>query len=166
MVVRTVPAHATPRSLPSTAVTEPESGTDDETLLDSIEDADESPAPPTPSPRPRRQRNAPRPPEIDNSLRPDDDPMPLREFCNSFKDELTDLDKAVIIATWLKEHRGIDGMNASHFYTCCRFMDWSPPTDLTTPMRNLKHSKKMDSSERGVYHLTILGEKHLRELRA
>lgn len=166
VVVRTISANATPRSLPSSAGTESESANEDEALFEPVEEAEESPVPPTQSARPRRPRSAPRPPEIDNSLRPDDDPMPLQEFCNSFKDDLTDLDRAVIVAAWLKEHRGIDGMTAPHFYTCCRFMDWSPPTDLTTPMRNLKHNKKMDSSERGVYHLTILGEKHLRELRA
>jgi len=69
------------------------------------------------------------------------------------------------IPTGLKEHRQLPEMSASDFYTCCKYMDWDPPADPTSPMRKLKRSQKLDSTDRGKFHLTIHGEKHFRALR-
>jgi hypothetical protein len=115
---------------------------------------------------PKKPRTAPKAPALATNLREGDSPT-LQEFCVEvhLSPDADAQDRAIVVATWLKETRGISEMGASEFYTCCRLMDWTLPTDLTSPMRKLKGQKKMDSSEPGKWFLTLLGEKHFKSLK-
>ena len=118
---------------------------------------------------PKRQRTGrvSKAPPLSTDLRLDEEPMPLKEFCDgtTITADSSIIDKAIVVATWLKEHRSRNEMTAGDLYTCCKVMDWHPPTDTTSPMRNLKRDDKMDSNERGKFYLTLIGEKHYRDLR-
>jgi hypothetical protein len=119
------------------------------------------------APKPRAPRSAPKAPPLSEGLEVLTGAMSLPEFCaglNITKDSPIS-DKAIVIATWLKENRARPQMDASDLYTCCKAMDWSPPIDMTSPMRNLKRDDKLASKERGKFELTMLGEKHFRELK-
>lgn len=120
-----------------------------------------------PEPAKRARVRAPKAPALSENLRLDEQPMPLRSFCEATNvtpaSSITD--KAIVVATWLKEHRQQVSMSAGDLFTCCKFMDWEPPTDVTSPMRKLKGVQKMSSPEPGVFTLTLIGDKHFRSLR-
>jgi hypothetical protein len=147
----------------------------DPTDLDSAQDEDEgsdetvvSQEAEAPVPlKPRAPRSAPKAPPLSEGLEVLTGTMPLPDFCtglNITKDSPIS-DKVIVVATWLKEDRGRPQIDASDLYTCCKAMDWSPPIDVTGPMRNLKREDKLASKERGKFELTMLGEKHFRELK-
>jgi hypothetical protein len=120
----------------------------------------------TPSSAPRKPRTSPKAPALATNLRQDESPT-LAEFSKqaNLSKDAGDKDRVVVVATWLKETRGIAAFGASEFYTCCRLMDWTLPSDLTSPMRNLKKQKKLDSADAGQWFLTLLGEKHFTSLK-
>ena len=55
-------------------------------------------------------------------------------------------------------------MSGSDFYTCCKFLQWPYPADITQTMRGLKHADKLDGT-RNKYTLTIIGEQHFDALK-
>ncbi len=166
-----VPARAPTKAIASGPAFSPEhqeEETDVAQEAEANEIAEERPTVEKESRRARGPRPAGKIPPLAENLNIDGDPMPLRQFCLALKplEELSDLDKTVAVAMWLKEHRQIDEVGASELYTCYKFMDWAPPIDPTSPMRNLKNkTQKMDISSPGKYRLTTLGERHYRGLR-
>lgn len=150
-------------SIPSDAGGEPETEPDDREEVLAEEDPPSEEASPRPNRSPRRPPKAPR---LSTNLRLNEEPTPLRAFCESTKVTKSSsiMDQTIVIATWLKEHRQTDSMSAGDLFTCCKEMDWSPPTDATSPMRNLKKAHKMNLNN-GKYSLTIVGDKRFRELR-
>lgn len=159
---RVQPTNAGPASLGSA-----EANPDDDAHEEFPETPEDAVAdPPDPPRRPRSQR-APKAPALSENLRLDDAPTPFREFCDSttITSDSGIMDKAIVVATWLRDHRQQDSMSASDLYTCCKFMDWDPPTDVTSPMRNLKRDQKMNSVGRGSFTLTMLGDKQFRSLK-
>ncbi len=146
---------------------EPVSSQDSEVVTADVEATDDGGSSEPPAKRQRNGSRPSKPPPLAPDLNVEDGPMPLRTFCETTN--VTNAspvsDKAIAIATWLREHRN-RSMGPSEFYTCCKFLDWSRPTDPTQPMRNLKRDNKLASGEEsGTYVLTMLGEKHFRELR-
>jgi hypothetical protein len=130
-------------------------------------DGEQGPERAASSPKPRQPRAPAKPPELSTDLRPEDSPMPVREFMETTQvtPESSVSDQVIAIATWLKEHRQRNEMSGANFYTCCKFLDWSPPSDPTSPMRNLKRDQKLASAGKGEFSLTLLGEKHFRDLK-
>jgi hypothetical protein len=120
-----------------------------------------------PEPAKRARVRAPKAPALSENLRLDEQPMPFRSFCDTTHITAASsiTDKAIVVATWLKEHRQQALMSASDLFTCCKFMDWEPPTDVTSPMRKLKGVQKMSSPEPGAFTLTLIGDKHFRSLK-
>ncbi len=74
------------------------------------------------------------------------------------KNPQSDRMKYLVVATWFKEHRGIDSITMHHVYTCFRAIKWSiPKGDFSQPLRNLKFAQLMGSSKRGEYSINHLG---------
>jgi hypothetical protein len=111
---------------------------------------------------PRRQRAArsvPKPPEVPKDFDVDS-PVSLREFVEkhtSLTKESSNLDMALGLAMWLKEHRNAE-IGAVQLYTCCSILRWTLPPDYSSPLRNLKKSQRLaKGSEKGMYALTVVG---------
>ena len=79
----------------------------------------------------------------------------------SFADEhpaKSELDRNLIIAAWLKEHRELPAITAAHVYTGYRALGWSVGfEDFSWPLRTLKKDKFMSSPARGEYAINHLG---------
>ena len=89
---------------------EPASEQFEEEASEQVEDAAPESAAKESSPRARPPRSAPKIPELVETLRVDDEPVPLRTFCEQSgisAGDLKDSDKAIIVAVWLKEHRSL-----------------------------------------------------------
>jgi hypothetical protein len=97
-----------------------------------IETVDVTPSTPK-APRPRKTPKAPGVVHIDMNA-----DVSLASFAAG-KDANTQHKKFLICAAWLKEHRSIDAVTASHIYTCFRSMRWSSNIpDFSQPLRALK----------------------------
>jgi hypothetical protein len=163
-----LPPRSQPTQLASAPPGELDGGEDSERTSEDLDEvADDCVTEQREQPKRTRAQRAPKAPQLSENLRMDEQPMPFSEFCEgtAIAAESSIMDKAIVIATWLKEHRQQDSMSASDLFTCCKFMDWAPPADVTSPMRNLKHDKKMNSAGRGLFTLTVLGDKHFRNLK-
>jgi hypothetical protein len=145
----------------------------DNSSLDVIANDDESPmgaagdeiinTPATPT----RKRAPAKAPLLVDDLDMEGQPTPFAAFIASTtlnKDSAIG-DKAIVIATWLRDHRQRPDIGPRELYTVCKLMDWDPPTDTTSPMRNLKREDKMRSTKRGRFELTLVGDKHYKTLR-
>ncbi len=167
-VVREVGRAASARALPAPAVSD-ESGlpADGADVGPGDELDDETATTASAAPKRVRRPRVSKAPALSTTLRLADEPNPLKEFCETTKitAKSSIIDKAVVVATWLRDHRQLTQMTAGDLFTCCKFMDWDPPLDTTAPMRHLKREKQMTSSGRGKFSLSLLGDKHFKELR-
>jgi hypothetical protein len=149
---------ATPKPLaPATANKEEETeqGDEDDNDVERVDEAAESEA------KPSLQRSAAKPPPLSNNLALNDEPMPLKTFLGttSVTADSSDMDKVIAVATWMKEHRSLQEVGGGDFCTVCKIVGWTPPTDVTSPMRNLKRDAKMTSGTKsGKFVLTLVGE--------
>jgi hypothetical protein len=82
------------------------------------------------------------------------------------KDASSQHKKYLICAAWLKEHRSIDAVGASHIYTCFRSIGW--PTnipDFAQPLRQLKSERYFSkSSGAGEYEINHVGLDYVKKL--
>lgn len=110
----------------------------------------------------KKSRPAPRTPQvIELDLKSGD--MSLEIFCQQ-KNPSTDLDKYLIIATWLKRYRGIEPISQEHVYTCYRFLSWKIPKDVGQTFRNGKSKGYFRSQEKGLFSLTHIGDNKVQEM--
>jgi hypothetical protein len=105
--------------------------------------------------KPRAKRSPPKSPNVvpmDMHA-----PISLATFAQG-KDSKTQVNKYMIAAAWLKECRGIDGVNGDHMFTCFKSMGWSTNIlDFTQPLRVLKAKNKyFDKSDKG-YEINHIG---------
>ena len=165
-MIRQVPAKP-PKTLPngaSAAYTEPAQEPDDadDPPVETDDDEEQEEAQvETKSTPPPRKRGAPKAPPLSTNLKIGDDPMPLKAFLDetTVTDKSSDAIKALAVAVWMKEHRALTEISGSDFYTVCKFLKWTPPVDITSPMRNLKRDDKMGSgAKHGKFVLTLIGE--------
>jgi hypothetical protein len=120
-------AHASPSNTDQQTDTEVVEAESEE-----IETVDVTPSTPK-APRPRKTPKAPGVVHIDMNA-----DVSLASFAAG-KDANTQHKKFLICAAWLKEHRSIDAVTASHIYTCFRSMRWSSNIpDFSQPLRALK----------------------------
>jgi len=109
------------------------------------EEALEEDAPSRAASRPRGSRKAPKAPDViplDMHAG-----VSLADFAAG-KDSNSQHKKYLIAAAWLKEHRSINAVGASHIYTCFRSMEWSVNIpDFWQPLRDLKAKKYFVKNE-------------------
>jgi hypothetical protein len=73
--------------------------------------------------------------------------------------------KYLIVAAWLKEHRGLNQITAAHVYTCFRKMRWEIQKDMGQPLRTGKKQDYFKSgSTSGTYELTHIGLDAVRKM--
>jgi hypothetical protein len=149
----------------SEATDESESAFEEAAEEEAHADADSEETPASGLKRPRGPRSVAKSPPLAENLHPNDDPS-LKGLVGqtTVTGESSDADRTIVIATWLKEDRKQDSINASELFTCCKFLGWPPPIDPTAPMRTLKRSgdQRMRSvkGKPGTFQLTSLGDQH------
>jgi hypothetical protein len=111
--------------------------------------------------KPKRARAAPIPDVIEIDLTSGD--MPFAAFCQA-KSPSKEIDKALVLAGWLKQYRQVEAVSPEHIYTCYRIVGWSVPNDITGPFRNGKRQGKFKSVGNGMYAITLIGENELQKM--
>lgn len=109
-------------------------------------------------PKPQRSSSDRKPPSapevIDIDLKSD---PPLRDFAQKATVK-SDSGRFLLIAAYLKEHRGIEAVTASHIYTGFRHLGWSTAIkDFGQPLRDLKGQQLFTSPSKGHYSINHLG---------
>jgi hypothetical protein len=126
------------------------------------EEASEEDAPSRAASRPRGPRKAPKAPDViplDMHAG-----VSLADFAAG-KDSNSQHKKYLIAAAWLKEHRSINAVGASHIYTCFRSMEWSVNIpDFWQPLRDLKAKKYFVKNEAGEYEINHIGLDYVKKL--
>jgi hypothetical protein len=108
---------------------------------------------------PRKPAKAPK--VIDIDMKSD---VSLATFAQG-KDAGSHHKRYMIAAAWLKEHRGIDAVNADHIYTCYKSMKWSANVpDFAQPLRELKFKNYFDQPARGMYAINHIGLDRVKNL--
>lgn len=127
---------------------------------------DEPVAAPTPAPKQApRKRGAFAIPKLLDELRPNDGPVSFKDFVGT-RSIGTDMQRVVVVATWLREHRGVDRFGINHLFTCYRMMGWTLPTDPGQPLRNAAKGKLqyLRPVGDGLYELTTGGQNKYLEI--
>lgn len=113
--------------------------------------------------RPQRPRRtvARAPKVIDIDMETD---LSLATFARD-KDVGSQAKKYMVIAAWLKEHRGIDAVTEDHIYTSFKSMDWSTNIpNFAQPLRDLKAKQRyFEKSEKG-YEINHIGLAFVKKL--
>jgi hypothetical protein len=65
----------------------------------------------------------------------------------------------LVFVYWLKEHRGVETVTASHIYTCYRMLDLAVPKDFVSPLSDMRAKRKwLDKVDgEGEYKINLLG---------
>jgi hypothetical protein len=118
-----------------------------------------------PAAEPRRARGPRKPAKspkvIDIDMKSD---VSLSAFAHG-KDAGSHHKRYMIAAAWLKEHRGIDAVNADHIYTCYKSMEWPANVpDFAQPLRELKFQHLFDQPARGMYAINHIGLDRVKKL--
>lgn len=79
----------------------------------------------------------------------------------SFK-KLSNIDKAVVVACWLKTNTGKDEIDSNILFTMLKIAGASTSYDLDASLRNAKNTNKyfLNGSEKGFYRIHHIGEDH------
>lgn len=79
----------------------------------------------------------------------------------SFK-KLSNIDKAIVVACWLKMNTGKDEIDSNILFTMLKIAGSSTNYDLDASLRNAKNANKyfLNGSEKGFYKLHHIGEDH------
>ena len=159
------PAPRLQPALPATATAAPDDQNGVAELPDPQSTLDEVETPTPPPVEIKRHRTAPKIPALNQQLSPGTAPS-LTDFVATTKvnKDSPSSDHAIVISMWLRQARQHAEMSGSDFYTCCKFMQWPYPTDITSTLRALKHADKL-SGTRNKYKLTIIGEQHFDTLK-
>lgn len=90
----------------------------------------------------------------------------LKNFWNS-KSHKKNIDKAVLIAYWLKENKNISEITPDHLFSILKFLSESVAFDLSGALRNAKHFNHYFSSgtDPKTYTITHLGEEQVQLLK-
>jgi len=77
-------------------------------------------------------------------------------------------DKYLALAGWLKAHRSQQPLKAGLIVTLYKHFDWTPPADVTMPLRRLssKDYQWLERTSRGEYQIHQIGESKLAKLKA
>lgn len=89
----------------------------------------------------------------------------FRDFWISH-DHSANMDKALLVAYWLKKEKGLDDFSAKHLFTMLRTIEESTSFDLAAAIRNGKNLKNyfiLDSNSEA-YKLHHIGEDHVKAL--
>ncbi|MBC1632456.1 hypothetical protein HB948_03355 [Listeria welshimeri] len=81
----------------------------------------------------------------------------LRDFWNSHKHS-TSMDKAVLVAYWLKKEKAIENYTADHLFTILRTIDENASFDILSALKNSQHRKNhfiydRDSNSFKLHHI-------------
>ena len=91
-----------------------------------------------------RKRRLPPDPKVINDLDITAGPMPLKTFVEQ-KGPRKAQDRLVVVATWLKKHKGYEEITRDHFYTCYQQMggsgQWKALNDFDTYIRTMASRK-------------------------
>lgn len=81
------------------------------------------------------------------------------------KDVGSQIKKYMVIAAWLKEHRGVDAVTEDHIYTAFKWMDWSTNIpNFAQPLRDLKAKHQyFEKSDKG-YEINHIGLAFVKKL--
>jgi hypothetical protein len=113
---------------------------------------------PMPKPKPQRSSSDRKPPSAPEVIDIDLKSAPsLKDFAQKATVK-SDVGKFLLIAAYLKEHRGIEAVTASHIYTGFRHLGWSTAIkDFGQPLRDLKGQQLFTSPSKGHYAINHLG---------
>jgi len=107
-----------------------------------------------PAPRPKTTRKVKSAKVVDIDMNKS---VSLAEFTKG-KDPGSNHKRYMTIATWLKEHRGMDAITSDHVYTCYKSIGWpSNIKDFAQPLRELKSANLFDQPEKGQYAINHVG---------
>lgn len=121
--------------------------------------------------RPRKPRAKPVPPkpQLVKDLETHVEPMPLPRYCEGLgldSASAKHTSRYLVIAQWLKDHRGIDRMSFNHAYHCYKMMNWTGPEDFSQPLKDMARKNDWFASEAGgLYAINSVGEQQVRLLR-
>jgi hypothetical protein len=91
-----------------------------------------------------RKKRIPPDPKVVNDLDINAGPVPLKTFVEQ-KGPRKAQDRLVVVATWLKKHKGYEEINRDHLYTCYQQMggsgDWKALNDFDTYVRTMAKRK-------------------------
>jgi hypothetical protein len=98
----------------------------------------------TPSNGAERKRRIPPEPKVLNDLDITAGPMPLKTFVEQ-KGPKKSQDRLVVVAAWLKKHKGFEEITRDHLYTCYQQMggsgDWKALNNFDVMLRQLGKRK-------------------------
>jgi flagellar biosynthesis regulator FlbT len=104
---------------------------------------------------PSKNRKYPVPQVLDLDLTSGD--VPWEAFAKQ-KNPTETSKKFLVVAAWLKEHRGIDSITADHVYTSFKMAGWGTGLkDFGEPFRKLKAQGWVGSSKPGTFEINHVG---------
>ena len=116
------------------------------------------------TPRSRAPRKPPVAPKLID-MKIDAGKPPLAEFVQLAGPPDTDWSRYLTIAYWLKLNAtpSVEAVTASHIYTCYRLLSWTPPNDVSMPLRDMSRKKQWFKKETAGYVITLVGENEVRK---
>lgn len=89
----------------------------------------------------------------------------FKAFWNSHN-HTASIDKAVVIAFWLKNEKGIVDFSADHFFTMLRTIEETRSINLLAALKNAKNRKSyfITGSKKGTFAIHHIGEDHIKSL--
>ncbi|MTD40053.1 hypothetical protein GIX45_15840 [Erwinia sp. CPCC 100877] len=96
----------------------------------------------------------------------ENDKNDLRKFWNSHKNS-SNMDKAVLIAYWLKKEKNIESYTANHLFTILRTIEENTSFDIPAALRNSKNNKNhfIYDANSNSYILSHIGEDYVKTLK-
>lgn len=112
---------------------------------------------------PRRPRTF-KVPEVLDELRAHEEPDSFKAFVGGRSVE-KDLDRAIVVAVWLKQKRDVVAFDTRHLHTCFEMMaGWKLPDDPGQVLRNMKQRGFVRSVAGKQFELTTTGANRYQEL--
>lgn len=102
---------------------------------------------------------------LDISLSPEER-VQFKDFWNQY-DHSLNMNKAILVAYWLKTQKGVVDFTANHLFTMLRTIEESASFDLSAAIKNAKKNKNCFTlgSTKGSYTLSYIGEDHVKLLK-
>lgn len=127
--------------------------------IENVDDV-EVPHPTAPSPEgaQRRPRKVP-PVKVVSTVNFESPEPSLRSFVAPYSPPTTDKQRYLLIAAWLKEHRGVDEVDKNLVYTALKFLGWKVPDDVGSVLRWLMKDGLFSrvSGKNGVFAINHIG---------
>lgn len=121
-------------------------------LVDDAEATEETKSSATGPKEPRRYTQ----PRFLSDLDLDSGPVSFKTYAEE-QNPKSDNRKYLVIAAWLKKHRGLEIISTDHIYTCNQKMSWKTQRDVGQPFRYMKKRSYFDPAGRNKWKLTHVG---------